>query len=110
MSLGEALGKILGRKFWDQKQIENMSTRCLPWRLSPTPARRDLGRIRARWARSNTPSLILRMGGRIVCALRHPPMPLGGLENWRVGELEDGRVERTVRIERIWGIWMMSDE
>ena len=36
---------------------------------------------------SSTPSLILRMGGRIVCASRHPPRPLeawslelGGLE------------------------------
>ena len=31
---------------------------------------------------SSTPSLILRMGGRIVCASRHPPRHLkaGGLE------------------------------
>ena len=33
---------------------------------------------------SSTPSLILRMGGRIVCASRHPPRPLEAwsLEAW----------------------------
>ncbi len=35
---------------------------------------------------SSTPSLILRMGGRIVCASRHPPRHLkaGGLEALRL--------------------------
>ena len=39
---------------------------------------------------SSTPSLILRMGGRIVCASRHPPRHLkaGGFEALRLGGCE----------------------
>ena len=40
---------------------------------------------------SSTPSLILRMGGRIVCASRHPPRQIESLEAWALGGLEAGR-------------------
>ena len=42
-----------------------------------TPDKEGFGRIIPGRQRSSTPSLILRMGGRIVSASRHPPRPLG---------------------------------
>ena len=32
----------------------------------------------------------------IVCASRHPPRPLGGLENWRLGGLRIGDPEMCI--------------
>ena len=62
--------------------------------MTRTPARRDLGRIRARWSRFSTPSLILRMGGRIEPAEPEPP-PAHSIG--RVGEDAMGRSGQIVK-------------
>ena len=66
----------------------------MPRRVSRTPARRDLGRIRARWAGSSTPPLILRMGGRIEPA---EPEPLPAHSLGRVDEDVMGRSGQLIR-------------
>ena len=48
--LGKALGRILGGKFGGPKKVENTSSERLPRRVTRTPARRDSGRMRVRWA------------------------------------------------------------
>ena len=59
----------------------------MPRRVTRTPVRRDF-REDNRWARSNTPSLILQMGGRIEPAEPEPP-PAHSIG--RVGEDAMGR-------------------
>ena len=90
-SLGKALGRILGAKFGVEKKLKKKWWRWLARRVTRTPVRRDLGRIRVRWARSSTPSLILRMGGRIEPAEPEPPPAhftgrIGGEVNSRSGD------------------------
>ena len=86
-SLGKALGRILGGKFGGGKNDEKKVVSVVALAGAADPARRDLGRIRARGAGSNTPPLILRMGGRIVYASRIPPRPHEAL---RLGGFEEG--------------------
>ena len=70
----EGLGEDFGRKIWRRKKNGKTSRpdACLGGYRGPR-TRRDLGRIRARGVRSSTPSLILRMGGRIEPAQPEPP-------------------------------------
>ena len=65
-----------------QKNVEKLIASAVPRRETRTPDKEGFGRIIPGRQRSSTPSLILRMGGRIVYASRIPPRPLetGGLE------------------------------
>ena len=61
--------------------------------------------------RQSDSTRLARSGARrIVCASRHPPRPLGGLENWRLGGLEDVRIGRVLMSDRNWKIRMMIDD
>ena len=109
MSLGEALAKISGDEFEGEKNDEKKVRKPVASAGDANPGQDPpAGFLKAGFG---TPSLPRGpVGGRIVCASRHPPRPLGGLENWRLGGLEDGIMERIRRLERNWGMWVMSDE
>ena len=85
---GEAIGKALGGIFGPEKgkQEKHKRKRCSRKALAgdADPARRDFGRIRT-WYDAESKTFLAHpvgMGGRIVCASRHPP------RHWEAGGFE----------------------
>ena len=80
----------MGRKFEEEKKVKKKRAELIASAGDAEAGKEGFGKdMEGKWVGngqgSSTPSLILRMGGRIVCASRHPPRPL---EVWRVGGLE----------------------
>ena len=73
MSLGEALGGISGEKFRGEKHDEKKVEKVVASAGYAYPGKEGFREESYAW--SSTPSLILRMGGRIVYASRIPPRP-----------------------------------
>ena len=82
----------LGGKFEEEKKVEKKRAKAHASEGPAVAGKEGFGKdMDGKWVGngqgSSTPSLILRMGGRIVCASRHPPRPLG---DWRLGGWEAG--------------------
>ena len=86
-SLGEPRNRHFERKFGKEKKVEKKRAEVIASEGDAMAGKEGFGKdMEGKWVGneqgSSTPALILRMGGRIVCASRHPQRPLGG---WRLG-------------------------
>ena len=80
----------MGGKFEEEKKVEKKRAEEIASAGDAEAGKEGFGKdMDGKWVGngqgSSTPSLILRMGGRIVCASRHPPRRL---EAWGLGGLE----------------------
>ena len=97
------MGRILERKIGDQKKVEKKRVEGMASEGYARAGREGFG-IGTGQASFGTPSLILRMGGRIVYASRIPPRPhealrLGGFEEGRGRCLEKSRILYSVILQ-----------
>ena len=86
-SLGEPRNRHFERKLKVRKKVEKKRAEAIASEGDAMAGKEGFGKdMEWKLGRdgqgSSTPSLILRMGGRIVCASRHPPRPLGCLDAW----------------------------
>ena len=77
----------LGGKFEEEKKVEKKRVKAHASEGDAVAGKEGFGKdMEGKWVGngqgSSTPSLILRMGGRIVCASRHPSRLLG---DWVLG-------------------------
>ena len=86
----------MGGKFEEEKKVEKKRVKLIASAGDAEAGKEGFGKdMDGKWVGngqgSSTPSLILRMGGRIVCASRHPPRQIESLEAWGLGGLEAWR-------------------